>query len=302
MTRHNIEPQGDHVIKGFYDPQTGDLRVQLGLPTPFEGAVNCAFGMDGSGSMADHYRHSGWSHDKPSEVEKFLHEAAAFVADLDSDKGVQVYAWATGDGTRVADQGNFPQDQLETLRIKTNVDSHDRDAITLGSGTYLAPALDYMVQKIVIEPGAKYGLLVLTTDGKLSDFADVVTWATKKAKGIQAGTHPLFKVVLVGFDDADKAQMEALDNLDTGTDVDIFNALQVANLHGAMEALNGEALTSGFTVASGGYLEANGVQFPFEGGVPQRIDTKVTPGLKSIDLVIVEDGAEADRLKIALPS
>lgn len=303
MTRHNIEAQGEHVVKGFYDPDNGDLRVQLGLPAKMEGSVNCAFGMDGSGSMQNHYRHSGWGPTKkPSEVEGFLHEAAAFVADLDSDKGVQVYVWATGgDGRQVVDLGNFPKDGLEKLSIKTNVDSTDRDAVHLGGATFLAPALEQMVKEIVVDSGAGYGLIVAMTDGKINDMSAVKQWATQKAQQIAAKQHPPFKITLVGFDDADPAEMEELDNLDTGTPIDIFNALSAADLHGAMEHLNAETLTSDFTVAEGGYLEANGKKWQFEGGVPQRIDTTIDPKLSEVTLVIVEGGNEVDRLPIRLP-
>lgn len=301
MTRRNIEPQGDHVVKGFYDSQTGDFRVQLGLPLKMEGGVNCAFGMDGSISMQDHYRHSGWGPVKAaSHVEKFLHKAAKYVAEHDSDHEVQVYLWATGsNGNAVVDLGKFPQDGLEHLKISTNAD--DKGDIQLGGGTYLAPALDRMVKEIVVDSGASYGLIVVTTDGKLGDMPAVKAWATKKAKAIAAKEHAPFKIVLVGFDDADPDEMLALDNLDTGTSVDIFNALSVADLDGAMEKLDSETLTSDFTVAEDGFLEANGQTWNFEGGVPQRIDTRVAPGLSNITLVIKEGGAEVDRLNIALP-
>lgn len=303
MTRHNLAEQPPHVVKGFYDPSNGDLRVQLGLPIKMEGSVNCAFAQDGSGSMEKHYKHSGWTHNGPSDVEKFLHKAAAFVAEQDTDKGVQVYTWATGDGTKVVNLGNHPQDELEKLVIKTNADDNaGSDAIQLGKGTYLAPALKQIVKETVLDSGAGYGLIVATTDGRLNDMPAVKQWATQMAKQIEAKQHPPFKIVLVGFDDADPAEMEELDNLDTGTSIDIFNALAVADLDGAMEKLNSETLTSDFVVADGGYLESNGNKWDFEKGVPQRIDMKVAPGLSNITLVIVENGAEVDRLKIALPA
>lgn len=303
MPRHNLARQGEHVLDGFYDPQTGDLRVQLGLPVKMEGSVNCAFGMDGSGSMQNHYRHTGWGPvKKPSEVETFIHKTGAFVAQLDSDHGVQVYLWATGDGHQTVDLGNHPAGELEKLTIKTTADSTDKEAIPLGQGTYLRPALQKMVQEVSVDQKAGMAYIVMCTDGNLNDYDDVCRWATEKAKGIAAGTHPKFKVVLVGFDDANPAQMEGLDNLDTGTDVDIFDAQNAGDLEGAANHLTDEALTSAFTVAEGGYLEANGVKYPFEGGVPQRIDTKVAGGLSEITLVIIEGGAEVDKLKIALPT
>lgn len=304
MTRHNIARQGEHVVDGFYDPQNGDLRVQLGLPVKaLEGATNCAFGMDGSGSMQTHYKHSGWGPTKkPSEVETFIHKTGSFVAQLDSDHGVQVYLWATGDGHMVVDLGNFPADKLETLSIKTTVDSQDKDSVPLGSGTFLRPALQKMWQEISVDPKADMAYLVLATDGNLNDYDDVCRWATEKAKAIAAKQIKPFKIVLVGFDDANPQQMEGLDNLDTGTDVDIFDAQSATDLEGAANHLTDEALTSEFTVAESGWLESNGSKWNFEGGVPQRIDMKVGTNLKDITLVIVEGGQEVDRLAIALPS
>lgn len=298
MSRHNVAPQLPHVLDGFYDPDNGDLRVQLGRPVIREGSTNCAFGMDASGSMAAHYKHHGWSGNKPSEVEEFIHKTGRTVAGLDSDSGVQVYAWAAGDGHQVVDLGNFPADKLETLQIKT---TDDGGSLRLGSGTYLRPALQKMWQEISVDPKADMAYLVLATDGAINDFDDVVRWTTEKAKAIAAKTISPFKVVLAGFDNSDKNQLEALDNLDTGTDIDIFDAQAVDDLEAAAEHLTDEALSSEFKVAEGGYLEANGTKYPFEGGVPQRIDMRVGTGLSSVTLVIVEGGAEVDRLNIVLP-
>lgn len=298
MTRHNLTAQPPHVLDGFYDPDNGDLRVQLGLPVRREGTTNCAFGMDASGSMAAHYKHGGWTGGKPSEVETFIHKTGRTVAGLDSDSGVQVYAWAAGDGRQVVDLGNFPADKLETLQIKT---TDEGGALRLGTGTFLRPALQKMWQEISVDPKADMTYLVLATDGAINDFDDVVRWTTEKAKAIAAKTIKPFKVVLAGFDNSDAAQLEGLDNLDTGTDVDIFDAQAVDDLEAAAEHLTDEALTSEFKVAEGGYLEANGVKYPFEGGVPQRIDTKVATGLSAVTLVIQEGGTEVDRLNINLP-
>lgn len=294
MTRHNIPVQPEkHVVDGFYDQQTGEVRIQLDLPAAIEGATNCALMVDASGSMDNHFR-------KPlfgglSEVEKFIHKAGKAISELDSDHGVQVYLACLGDGTQVHDLGNHTQNELEHLRIDL-----PKLGIGLGSGTYLLPALKQAVKEVVVASGCAYGFIALVTDGRFVDMDRIKVWGTDLAKKIAAGEHPLTKIVLIGFDDADANQLEELDNLETGTDVDIFNALAVSTLQDAMQMLNSEAITGGLMIAPGGHLEVGGQAVKsFEGGLPQRIDTTIPAGLSSVTLV-VESGDEANRLEIAL--
>ena len=306
MSRRNIIPQPNaSVIDGFYDPSNGDLRIQLDMPLTREGTTNCAFVMDASASMAAHYRRSRLG-TRPSDVESFIHHAGAFVANYDSDHGVQVYLCCLGDGTGVQDLGNFPQDGLEKLRINNP---------NLGKGTYILPALRQVVKEVVTDSGTDYGFIVLPTDGEIHDLGElrygpnkkvlaksgIKGWAYDMAHLIEAKQHVPFKIVLVGFDNANEQQMEDLDNLDTDTPIDIFNALLAADLAGAMEALDSEAVNSEFTICSSGYLEANGrpvVQF--ESGVPQRIDASVPPGLSMIT-VVLREGSDVQRLDVQLP-
>jgi hypothetical protein len=294
MTRHNIPVQPEkHVVDGFYDQQTGEVRIQLDLPAAIEGATNCALMVDASGSMDKHFR-------KPlfgglSEVEKFIHKSGKAISELDSDHGVQVYLACLGDGTQVHDLGNHTQDGLEHLRIDL-----PKLGITLGGGTYLLPALKQAVKEIVVASGCAYGFIALVTDGRFADMDRIKVWATDLAKKIAAGEHPLTKIVLIGFDDADANQLEELDNLETGTDVDIFNALAVSTLQDAMQMLNSEAITGVLMIAPGGRLEVGGQAVKsFEGGLPQRIDAQIPAGLSSVTLV-VDSGDEANRLEIAL--
>jgi len=294
MTRHNIPVQMDkHVVDGFYDAQTGEVRIQLDLPVAIEGATNCALIVDGSGSMDGHFR-------KPlfggfSEVEKFIHASGKAISELDSDHGVQVYLACLGDGTQAYDLGNHTQDELEHLRIDLN-----KLDLKLGSGTYLLPALKKAVQEVVVASGCAYGFLALVTDGRFADMDRIKSWATDLAGKISRGEHPLTKIVLIGFDDADAGQLEELDNLETGTDVDIFNALAVSTLKDAMELLNSEAITGGMMIAPGGRLEVNGQAVKsFEGGLPQRIDATIPAALSSVTLV-VQGGDEENRLEVAL--
>ena len=306
MSRRNIVPQPSaSVIDGFYDPSTGELRVQLDMPLAREGTTNCAFVMDASASMAAHYRRPRFG-TKPSDVESFIRQAGAFVANYDSDHGVQVYLCCLGDGTGVQDLGNFPQDGLEGLRI---------DSPNLGSGTYILPALQRVVKEIVNDSGADYGFIILPTDGEIHDLGElrygpnkqllaksgIKGWAYDMAHLVQAKQHAPFKIVLVGFDNASERQMEELDNLDTDTPIDIFNAFFVSDLAGAMDALDSEAVNSEFTICSSGYLEANGQPVvQFETGVPQRIDATVPPGLSMIT-VVLREGSETQRLDVQLP-
>lgn len=301
MTRRTIIPQSS-VTDGFYDPTTGEIRIQLGLPLAREGTTNCAFVMDGSSSMDAHYGRPLFGN--TSEVEKFIHQAAAFVANYDSDREVQVYLCCLGDGRGVQNLGKFPQNGLESLKIERP---------NLGIGTYILPALQQVVKEVVTDSGADYGFIVLPTDGEIHDLGTleygpdqqvvnkdgIKGWAYDMAHLIETKQHVPFHIVLIGFDNANQQQMEELDNLNTP--VDIFNALFVADLAGAMNALDSEVVNSEFTVCASGHLEADSLPVvQFERGVPQRIDATIPPGLSTVT-VVLRDGNDEQRIDVSLP-
>lgn len=293
-TRHTIPPQPDaHVIDGYYDSTTGDVRIQFDMPTKLEGATNCALVLDGSGSMQPHYTNGLFGHSL-SAIERFVHSVGEKITELDTDHGVRTYLACLGDGRQVKDLGDRTRDDLEHQRVNLG-----QMGVELGSGTHFLPALKRAVKEVVVDSGCAFGFLAVLTDGRFDDFAEIKSWARDLARKIAAKEHPLTKIVLVGFAGADAAQLEELDNLDTG-DVDIFNALAATDLENAMHLLNSEAITGGQIIAPGGRIEVAGQTIKnFEGGLPQRIDARIPAGLTAVTIV-VQEGGEENRLEVAL--
>src|SRR5205823_11218011 len=71
---------------------------------------------------------------------------------------------------------------------------------------------------------APWGFYVFITDGELHDLDAVKRYSTQLAREIAAGRRKPLKFVLIGIGpDVQEAQMEELDDLDTGTPVDLWD-------------------------------------------------------------------------------
>lgn len=149
-------------------------------------------------------------------VEQLARDFIAYLAsELDEDGGTTVIYWACGDGSAYEVLGDFTEDECRQLKVK------GPNSVPFGKGTMLTPAVRYFVDRFV---DAKRGIYVFLTDGRLDDMDALKQYTTQLAQDIEAGTRNFVKCVLVGVGDKiDEAQMEELDDLDTGTDVDIWD-------------------------------------------------------------------------------
>jgi hypothetical protein len=67
-------------------------------------------------------------------------------------------------------------------------------------------------------------MYVFITDGRIDDLAAVKKYCISLAREIASGKRNDLKFVLIGVgDEIDEGQMEELDNLDSGTDVDLWD-------------------------------------------------------------------------------
>ena len=71
---------------------------------------------------------------------------------------------------------------------------------------------------------APWGFYVFITDGELHDLDEVKAYSTRLAKEVNAGRRKPLKFVLIGIGpDVNETQMEELDDLDTGTPIDLWD-------------------------------------------------------------------------------
>ena len=90
-----------------------------------------------------------------------------------------------------------------------------------GTGTQLLPAVRYFVDRFKDAP---WGFYVFITDGELHDLSEVKQYSTQLARDVSAKRRRPIKFVLIGVGpNINEGQMEELDDLDTGTDVDLWD-------------------------------------------------------------------------------
>jgi hypothetical protein len=149
-------------------------------------------------------------------VESLARNFISYLAgQLDSDGGTTVIYWACEDGRKCEVLGDFTEAQCSALEIR------GPKKVTFGLGTYLTPAVKYFVDRFADSPR---GMYVFLTDGRLDDLEDLKRYTTSLAQAIAAGKRNSVKCVLIGVGDkVDEEQMEQLDDLDTGTEVDIWD-------------------------------------------------------------------------------
>lgn len=149
-------------------------------------------------------------------VEPLARQFIAYLAgNLDADGGTTVIYWACDDGSSYEVLGDFTEDQCQTLEIK-GPSNH-----SFGVGTMLLPALKYFADRF---QDAKRGMYIFITDGKIQDLDQIKQYTIKIAREIESGARNQIKCVLIGVgNEIDEGQMTELDDLDTGTDVDIWD-------------------------------------------------------------------------------
>ncbi len=149
--------------------------------------------------------------------------------ELDEDGGTTVIYWACGDGGLYEVMGDFTEEECRTLEVG------GPSGVSFGQGTRLTPAVRYFVERF---EDAKRGIYVFITDGKLDDMEELKKYTTQLAQEIEAEKRNFVKCVLIGVGDSiDEDQMEELDDLETGTDVDIWDHKIAAEMRAVTEII-----------------------------------------------------------------
>jgi len=152
-----------------------------------------------------------------NEVEPVTRKFLAYLADkLDADGGSSLAYWACGPaGADLEEVGDFTSEQCQTLSVA------GPQKFPFGNGTKLLPVVKWLASKFGKDTRA---IAVVVTDGRCEDLEAVKAFTKTLAISISKKERAFVKLVLVGIgDQVDEAQMEELDDLDTGTDVDIWD-------------------------------------------------------------------------------
>jgi hypothetical protein len=232
---------------------------------------------------SDAYRDAierGYMRFTPNIVQPLAREFIAYLAgNLDADGGTTVIYWACGDGSAIEVLGDFMAEQCKSLEIP------GPRQVSFGAGTRLTPAVKYFVERFA---DARRGMYLFVTDGKLDDLDAVKKYTTQLCQDIAAGKRNPVKGVLIGVgDQIDEGQMEELDDLDSGTEVDIWDH-KIAKEMRALVEIFAEVVDENQIVAPMGIVfdSAGKVVKKFSDGLPAKVSLSLPAGSKWFELEV----------------
>lgn len=228
----------------------------------------------------------------PNTVEPVARNFTAYLADrLDADGGTTVIYWACGSGAEYEVIGDFTAAQCAGASF-----TGPSKGVGFGTATMLVPAMKYFVERFV---DAKNGMYVFITDGKVDDIGEVKRYTISLCQQISAGTRNRLKFILIGVGaQIDEAQMSELDDLDSGTEVDLWDHKIAAEMRQLAEIF-AELVSENQIVAPTGKVvsQSGAVVKMMSDGVPARIRFQIEPREEWFELVIGEH-----RIRQTLPA
>jgi hypothetical protein len=220
-----VEPFGEVNV---HPASGGKVRVVATiLMEPHKEGTQTGIALDGSASMAATYgvveegatgflaSLFGFKKQAPNLVSPVAQKICAYLArKIDADGGTTCIYWAVGQGGRhIQEIADLTADQAERHEFGPPGE--------FGTGTCLLPAVKYFVERFRTAP---WGFYVFITDGELHDLEEVKRYSTELARQVNAKKRNPLKFVLIGVGEAiNEQQMEELDDLDTGTPVDLWD-------------------------------------------------------------------------------
>ena len=248
-----VDPFGEVNV---YPAAGGKTRVVATiLMEPHREGAQTGIALDGSGSMAKLYGVDdgsrvlspifGGAKKLNNEVTPVAQKLCSYLArKIDSDGGTTCVYWATGPGGgEVEVIGDLRADEAEK-----HVFGPPRD---FGTGTQLLPAVKYFVDRFHSAP---WGFFVFITDGELHDLDEVIAYSKRLAMEVAAGRRNPLKFVLIGLGpQVNERQMEELDDLETGTEVDLWDHKLAAEMR-VLQEIFAEVVDKNARISDGGRL------------------------------------------------
>ncbi|MEX2215213.1 MAG: hypothetical protein WD768_13860 [Phycisphaeraceae bacterium] len=214
-------------------------------------------------------------------VEPVCRQVTAYLASqLDADGGTTVIYWACGDGSQIDVIGDLTADDCEMAKFEGPA------KYPFGQGTVLTPAVRYFVDRFA---DAKNGMYIFMTDGELHDLEEVKKYTIKLCKEIAAKKRNPVKCVLIGIgDDINEDQMEELDDLDSGTEVDIWDHKIAKEMRSLMEIFAEVVSENQIVAPSGRIFDDQGTMVKqYTDGLPAKISFSMPASSKSFELEVM---------------
>ena len=281
-----IDPFGE--INVYPLPDGRSRVVATILMAPQKEGAQTGIALDGSGSMRKLYGQEGGARvlspifggaKKPTnEVTPVAQKICAYLArNIDADGGTTCIYWAVGPGgSEIQVIGDLTGDQVERHPFGPPAD--------FGTGTQLLPAVRYFVDRFKDAP---WGFYVFITDGELHDLDAVIAYSKRLAQEVSRGRRNPLKLVLIGVGaEVNEKQMEELDDLDTGTDIDLWDHKLAAEMRN-LETIFAEVVDKNARVSDHGrILDPQGkvVRDYASQGMPAFLEFEMPAGAKFFTL------------------
>jgi hypothetical protein len=260
------------------------------LMEPHKEGAQTGIALDGSGSMSKLYGVEdgsrvlspifGGPKKLHNEITPVAQKLCAYLArKIDADGGTTCIYWAVGNnGSQIEVVGDLTADEAER-----HVFGPPRD---FGTGTQLLPAVRYFVDRFKSAP---WGFYVFVTDGELHDLDAVKDYSTRLAREIAAHRRNPLKFVLIGVGPSvNETQMEELDDLDTGTPIDLWDHKLAAEMR-VLQEIFAEVVDRNARVADNGrILDPQGrvVKDYSKGGLPAFLEFELPAGADHFTLEV----------------
>lgn len=271
----NVHPQPD-----------GCLRIIATiLMEPVKEGAQTGIAIDGSGSMQKAYGATAmvstlFASTAVNYVNPVAQQMCSYLANkVDADGGTTAIYWATGPaGAQIEEIGDLTAQQAESFEFK--------GPQSWGTGTQLLPAVQYFVERF---DDAEWGMYVFVSDGAIDDMDAVKDYTRQLATDIDVGRRFPVKLVLVGLgDEVNEAQLLELDDLDTGTDLDIWDHKLAAEMRHLAEIF-AEVVDENVRVADSGVIKdshGNLIKNYADVGLPAYLEFTLPPDATSFTLEV----------------
>jgi hypothetical protein len=286
--KHVVDPFGEVNV---YPSSSGKVRVVATiLMEPHKEGAQTGIALDGSGSMSKLYGVEdgsrvlspifGGPKKLTNEITPIAQKLCAYLARrIDADGGTTCIYWAVGNnGGEIEVVGDLTAEEAER-----HVFGPPRD---FGTGTRLLPAVRYFVERFRTAP---WGFYVFITDGELHDLDEVKAYSVRLAKEIAAHHRNPLKFVLIGVGPTiNETQMAELDDLDSGTSIDLWDHKLAAEMR-MLQDIFAEVVDKNARVADNGrILDANGrvVKDYSDAGLPAFLEFEMPAGSEYFTLEV----------------
>ena len=282
-----VEPFGK---VNYWDVPDGSgrmIRATILMEVRIEGAM-MGIAIDGSGSMEDLFGKkplSAFIPAPPNHVRPAAQAMSSYLAKKSADGKVVTVYWATGPGGK----------DIQVLGDLTVAEAEKFDfgpPDHYGTGTQLLPAMQYFTdgQQRKDLYDTPWGMYVFITDGAIEDMDAVKQYCTQLAKDIDAGRRNDLKLVIIGLgSQVDEDQLDELDDLETGTEVDLWDSKLASEMKDLSEIF-AEVVDEGAIIVPGDGMvkdDAGNVIVDYrDTGLPGVLEFTLPPGAKSFSLEV----------------